>query len=203
MSDLLRLKLDKGVNVNEFLSFLDFHQFQYKKEEEEILNIQTMVNEKSYLVLIDENKLEEFKVLVLVYKDLLANKTMRDINIPIENSLIDYEKTRKINTIELVNDNEPSGEEIFKKANEGEVISEKDMEDSFYGNRKRKKNTKKEEPLQIILNKEEFLEDFEEETKIFDNQQAENKYLIIKDILKIIGLLIFTGILVLIFILIR
>jgi hypothetical protein len=207
MSDLLRLKLDKEVNVKEFLSFLDFHQFQYTKEEEEILNIQTMVNEKSYIVLIDENKLEEFKVLVLVYKDLLANKTMRQINISIEKSLIDYEKTRKINTIELVSQNEQSGDEIFKKANGGDVISEKDMEDSFYGNRKRKKDSKKdskkEEPLQIMLNKEEFLEDFQEDTKMFDNQQLENKYVGIKDILKIIGLLIFTGILVLIFMLIR
>jgi hypothetical protein len=203
MSDLLRLKLDREVNVKEFLSFLDFHQFQYKMEEEEILNIKTMVNEKSFLVLIDENKLEEFKVLVLVYKDLLANKTQRHLNIPIENSLIDYEKTRKINTIELVNENEPSGDEIFKKANEGELISERDMEDSFYGNRKRKKDSKKEEPLQIILNKEEFLEEFQEDTKVSDNQQTENKYVAIKDILKILGLLIFTAILILIFILIR
>lgn len=203
MSDLLRLKLDREVNEEEFLSFLDFHQFQYSIEEEEILNINTMINEKSSLVLIDEKKLEEFKVLVLVYKDLLANKSQRNLNIPIENSLIDYEKTRKINTIELVNDNEPSGDEIFKKANEGEVISEKDMEDSFYGHRKRKKDSKKDEPLQIILNKDEFLEEFQEETKMFDKLQLENKYEIVKDILKILGLVIFTAILVLIFILIR
>lgn len=203
MSDLLRLKLDREVNVEEFMSFLDFHQFQYKVEEEEILNIKTMINEKSSLILIDEKKLEEFKVLVLVYKDLLANKSQRNLNIPIENSLIDYEKTRKINTVELVNENEPSGDEIFKKANDGEVLSEKDMEDSFYGNRKRKKDSKKEEPLQIILDKEEFLEDFQEETKMFDKLQIENKYEMIKDILKITGLLIFTAILVLIFILIR
>lgn len=203
MSDLLRLKLDREVNVEEFLSFLDFHQFQYKIDEEEVLNIKTMINEKSSLVLIEEKKLEEFKVLVLVYKDLLANKSQRNLNIPIENSLIDYEKTRKINTIELVNEDEPSGEEIFKKANEGEAISEKDMEDSFYGHRKKKKDSKKDEPLKIILNKEEFLEDFQEETKMFDKQQLEVKYKIMKDILKIIGLLIFTAILVLIFILIR
>lgn len=199
MNDLLRLKLDKEVNVKEFLSFLDFHQFQYKTEEEDVLNIQTMVNEKNYLVLIDEKKLEEFKVLVLVYKDLLANKSSRDINIPIENSLIDYEKTRKINTIELVGENQPSGDEIFNKANQSEIVTEKDMEDSFYGHRKKKKDSKMEEPIKSILNKE----DFQEDIKVIEVENSEINNGSIKDIFKIFGLLIFAFILVLIFILIR
>ncbi len=199
MNDLLRLKIDREVNAKEFLSFLDFHQFQYKTEEEEILNIKTMDNEKSFLVIIDENKLEEFKVLVLVYKDLLANKTLRHLNIPIENSLIDYEKTRKINTIELLDDNKPTGDEIFSKANNGELITEKDMEDSFYGHRKKKKDVKQEEQLQIILNKEDFQEDIQK----IDNEQVESNNGVIKDIFKVLGLLIFTGILILVFILIR
>ncbi len=199
MNDLLRLKLDRDVNVKEFLSFLDFHQFQYKTEEEEILNIQTMVNEKSFLVVIDENKLEEFKVLVLVYKDLLANKTLRHLNIPIENSLIDYEKTRKINTIELVDENEPNGDEIFSKANNGEIATEKDMEDSFYGYRKKKKEPKKAEPIQIILKKE----DSQEDISMMDSEEVKSGNGFIKDLFKVLGLLIFTGILVLIFLLIR
>jgi hypothetical protein len=199
MSDLLRLKLDREVNVKEFLSFLDFHQFQYKAEEEEILNIQTMVNEKSFLVIIDENKLEEFKVLVLVYKDLLANKSLRHLNIPIENSLIDYEKTRKINTIELVDENSLNGDDIFTKANNGEPLTEKDMEDSFYGHAKRKKDAKKAEPIQLLLNKEDFVE----EIPMIDNEEVQGNSGFIKDIFKIIGLLIFTGLLVLVFILIR
>ncbi|KAF0091642.1 MAG: hypothetical protein FD141_1431 [Fusobacteria bacterium] len=199
MNDLLRLKLDREVNVKEFLSFLDFHQFQYKTEEEEILNIQTMVNEKSFLVLIDENKLEEFKVLVLVYKDLLANKSLRHLNIPIENSLIDYENTRKINTIELVDGNSPSGDEIFSKANNGELLTEKDMENSFYGHAKKKKDAKKAEPIQLLLNKEDFIE----EIPMIDNEEVQSNNGFIKDIFKTLGLLIFTGILVLVFILIR
>lgn len=199
MNDLLRLKLDREVNVKEFLSFLDFHQFQYKMEEEEILNIQTMVNEKSFLVIIDENKLEEFKVLVLVYKDLLANKSLRHLNIPIENSLIDYEKTRKINTIELVDENHQNRDEVFSKANNGEPITEKDMEDSFYGHARKKKDAKKAEPIQLLLNKEDFIE----EIPMIENEEVESKYGVIKDLFKTLGLLIFSGILVLIFILIR
>lgn len=199
MNDLLRLKLDREVNVKEFLSFLDFHQFQYKTEEEEILNIQTMVNEKSFLVIIDENKLEEFKVLVLVYKDLLANKNLRHLNIPIENSLIDYEKTRKINTIELADENQPSNNKISYKENNGELLTEKDMENSFYGHAKKKKDAKKAEPIQLLLNKEDFIE----EIPMIEKEEVKRNYEIIKDIFKILGLLIFTGILVLIFILIR
>ena len=201
MDDLLRLKLDRDVNVKEFLSFLDFHQFQYKKEEEDILNLETMLNEKSTIVLIDENKMEEFKVLVLVYKDLLANKSQRHLNIPIENSLIDYEKTRKINTIELVDENGPFGDELFSKANKGEAPTEKDMEDSFYGYKKKKKEARKDEPLSSILNKK----DFEDEIKMVENQdndEEEGKSVIL-EIIKIIGLLIFTCALVLIFVLIR
>lgn len=202
MDDLLRLKLDRDVNVKEFLSFLDFHQFQYKKEEEDILNLETMLNEKSTIVLIHENKMEEFKVLVLVYKDLLANKSQRHLNIPIENSLIDYEKTRKINTIELVDENGPIGDELFSKANKGEAPTEKDMEDSFYGYKKKKKEARKEETLSSILNKK----DFEDEIKMVENQDNvddEEGKSVIMEIIKIIGLLIFTCALVLIFVLIR
>lgn len=201
MDDLLRLKLDREVNVNEFLSFLDFHQFQYKKEDEDILDIQTMVNEKSTIILIDENKMEEFKVLVLVYKDLLANKSQRHLNIPIENSLIDYEKTRKINTIELVAENKPIGDELFSKANKGEAPTEKDMEDSFYGYKKKKKETRNSENINVVLNKK----DFDDEIQMMENieNDKDNNKGIILDILKIVGLLIFTCALVLIFVLIR
>ncbi len=202
MDDLLRLKLDRDLNVKEFLSFLDFHQFQYKIEEEEVLNIQTLVNEKSIIVLVNENKLEEFKVLALVYKDLLANKNLRNLNIPIENSLIDYENTRKINTIELVNDEKPNGDELFSKANKGEVPTERDMEDSFYGYKKRKKNDKKRELIQVVLNKEDFEKKDDDDILEYDDIDY-NKNEFIKDFLKTVGLLMFTGILVLIFILIR
>ncbi|MDD2370503.1 MAG: hypothetical protein PHQ32_00680 [Firmicutes bacterium] len=204
MDDLLRLKLDRELNVKEFLSFLDFHQFQYKIEEEEVLNIQTLVNEKSIIVLVSENKLEEFKVLALVYKDLLANKNLRQLNIPMGNSLIDYENTRKINTVELVNDEEPVGDELFSKANKGEAPTEKDMEDSFYGYKKRKKNDKPLESIQVVLNKEEFKENNKDD--IFDEDENKNDYNkneFIKDFFKTLGLLIFTIILVLIFLLIR
>ncbi len=201
MGDLLRLKLDRDVNVKEFLSFLDFHQFQYKIEEEEVLNIQTLANEKSIIALIDENKLEEFKVLVLVYKDLLVNKDLRNLNIPIENSLIDYENTRKINTIELVNDKEKKEEELFKKANNGEKPTEKNMEDSFYGHKKKKKADRKNEPIQAILNKEDFIEKDDDMLESHTVGGTGNQ--IAKNIFKTVGLLIFTGILILIFILIR
>lgn len=199
MDELVRLRLESDVDVQDFLSFLDFHQFHYETEEEEILNVKTMVNEKASIVLIEENKLEEFKVLVLVYKDLLANKNQRNLNIPIENSLIDYEKTRKINTIELLDEEQPEGDEIFKRANKGEVPDVKDMEDSFYGYKKKKKDGKP-DLLEVVLNKE----DLKEKDIMSDESiSTDRDFSFLKEILKLIGLLVFTGFLVLIFLLIR
>lgn len=201
MGNLLRLKLDSDLNVKEFLSFLDFHQFQYKVEEEAVLNIETLVNEKNIIVLVDENKLEEFKVLVLVYKDLLANKNLRHLNIPIENSLIDYENTRKINTIELIDNEEPKGDGVFTKIEEGNIPPEKNMEDSFYGHKKKKKTVKNSEPLLVILNKDDFKEQ-EDDILEFDEGSYKGTQLI-KDLFKVVGLLVFTSMLILTFILIR
>lgn len=206
MDNLLRLKLEKEIDVEEFLSFLNFHQFKFDIDEEDILNIQNMKNEKSIIIILDESKLEEFKVLVLVYKDLLANKDQRHLNIPIENSLIDYERTRKINSIQLVDDNSPVGDELFSKGNKGEAPTEKDMEDSFYGYKKKKKNGKNQEPLDLVLNKEhkEKIFDDKDKTLVFDEVlEDDEKNSVVKDIFKILGLTIFTGILILIFILIR
>ena len=140
MDKFVRLKLEKEIPLDDFLQFLDFHQFQYKVSDEEIIDFYSLSKENDRQLLIPEENFEEFKVMVLIYKDLLANKDQRSLNIPIENSIIDYEKTRKINREELFEQAEPIADEIFVKANEGEIPEVKDMEDSFYGYKKKKKD---------------------------------------------------------------
>lgn len=137
MDQYIKLKLDKDVNLDDFLQFLDFHQFRYKVSEEESVDFLTLDKEKIRSLYVPEENYEEFKVMALVYKDLLANQNLRNLNIPIENSIIDYEKTRRIHRDEIAAYQEPIADEIFAKANEGENPAEKDMEDSFYGYKKK------------------------------------------------------------------
>lgn len=192
MGKLVKLKLDKEINREEFLDFLNFHQFRYETEEDEVFNFNTMLNEKEVNFLISEDKIEEFKVMILIYKDLQASRKDRNLNIPIENSAIDYEKTRRINVVELKKEDFEEKEEpvfIKKEVAGGDSLS---MEDSFYGN----KSKKKEKRIAKAYLENEALE--EEEVKV-ESKRAR----LIKDILKIILLIIVIVLLLGIFLLIR
>ena len=140
MGKFVKLKLDKDIKMEEFLDFLNFHQFSFETEEEELFNFNTMINEKAINFLIPEEKIEEFKVMTLIYKDLQSSKQERNLNIPIENSSIDYEKTRKINVVELAKDQKKDDKVFVKDEEKNSDLNS--MEDSFYGNKKRKKNEK-------------------------------------------------------------
>ena len=70
MGRFVKLKLDKDIDIEEFLDFLNFHQFNFETEEEEVFNFNTMTNEKELNFLIPEDGIEEFKVMTLIYKDL-------------------------------------------------------------------------------------------------------------------------------------
>lgn len=196
MGRFVKLKLDKDINIEEFLDFLNFHQFGFETEEEEVFNFDKMSNEQELNFLIPEEKIEEFKVMTLIYKDLQESKLSRNLNIPIENSAIDYEQTRRINVVELTNMEEErkrQDEEIFRKGNTGS----NSMEDSFYGN----KSKKKEKRISDAYLENEILS---EDDKGVKKKKPQSKGTIfIKDILKIIGLLIIILILAGVFLLIR
>lgn len=201
MDKFVRLKLEKEIPLDDFLQFLDFHQFQYKVSDEEIIDFYSLSKENDRQLLIPEENFEEFKVMVLIYKDLLANKDQRSLNIPIENSIIDYEKTRKINREELFEQAEPIADEIFVKANEGEIPEVKDMEDSFYGYKKKKKDRESRNRKD-----EEILGDLAADTQVYE-QPAEDKALkkrpLALDLLFLFLLIIIAAVLVFVFVLIR
>lgn len=136
MGKFVKLKLDKDINIKEFLDFLNFHQFSF--ETEKVFNFDKMRNEHELNFLISEEKIEEFKVMTLIYKDLQESKLSRSLNIPIENSAIDYEKTRRINVVELTNMEEDKNNR-YKDVFEREYTDCNSMEDSFYGNKSKKK----------------------------------------------------------------
>ena len=201
MDKFVRLKLEKEIPLDDFLQFLDFHQFQYKVSDEEIIDFYSLSKENDRQLLIPEENFEEFKVMVLIYKDLLANKDQRSLNIPIENSIIDYEKTRKINREEFYEQAEPIADEIFVKANEGEIPEVKDMEDSFYGYKKKKKDRESR-----VRREEEFLDGPAADTQVYE-QPAAGKALkgrpVIMDVLLLLLLVIIAAFLVFVFVLIR
>lgn len=195
MGKFVKLKLDKDIKMEEFLDFLNFHQFSFETEEEELFNFNTMINEKAINFLIPEEKIEEFKVMTLIYKDLQSSKQERNLNIPIENSSIDYEKTRKINVVELAKDQKKDDKVFVKDEEKNSDLNS--MEDSFYGNKKRKKNEKK---ATVAFIDEEVEEDID--LKEPKRQKSKSGKFIV-DSLKIILLLGIIAILAFIFLLIR
>ena len=201
MGRFVKLKLDKDIDIEEFLDFLNFHQFNFETEEEEVFNFNTMTNEKELNFLIPEDGIEEFKVMTLIYKDLQESKLIRNLNIPIENSAIDYEKTRRINVVELTknpvkdeNDDDDDTPLFVKEKKEEKNSNDQSMEDSFYGN-KNKKNEKK--IVDAFLENEVFKE---EENKV-ESEKKQSSFL--KDFFKIIILLVIIGILAGMYMLIR
>lgn len=196
MGRFVKLKLDKDINIEEFLDFLNFHQFGFETEEEEVFNFDKMSNEQELNFLIPEEKIEEFKVMTLIYKDLQESKLSRALNIPIENSAIDYEKTRRINVVELTNmeeDKKKQDEDVFVRENTGS----NSMEDSFYGN----KSKKKEKRISDAYLENEIIS---EDDKGVKKKKPQSKGAIfVKDVFKIIGMLIVILILAGVFLLIR
>lgn len=201
MEEMVKLKIDKDINIQDFEGFLDFHQVDFESSKDDVLNFSTLEKETVNFISIPADRLEEMKVMILVYKDLVSNQDQRSLNISIENSTIDYERTRKFNIEEGIIEEEDEGEPflsegLFVKASSGEAPTEKDMEDSFYGYAKKKKaagRVKSDEEIQDF--NAALMEDFETEVV-----EKSNLWI---DILKIILLMGFAGILVAIYILIR
>lgn len=203
MEEMIKLRLDKDMSLEEFENFLGFHQFDYETETDEVLDFDTLEKERVHYVRVPEERLEELKVMILVYRDLMVNRALRDLNISIENSALDYERTRKFNAEDVRNgsavlvgeeesEEDGLGEELFAATSKGEAPTERDMEDSFYGRGQNKKNgivgfeiPEAEEPEALV-----------EELPV---KGSGNGVLV----LKILGWLIAGGVLVLSFILIR
>ena len=194
MGRFVKLKLDKDINIEEFLDFLNFHQFGFKTEEE-VFNFDKMSNEQELNFLIPEEKIEEFKVMTLIYKDLQESKLSRALNIPIENSAIDYEKTRRINVVELTNmeeDKKKQDEDVFVREN----IGSDSMEDYFYGN----KSKKKEKRISDAYLENEIIP--EDDKGVKKKKPQSKEAIFVKDVFKIIGMLIVILILAGVFLLI-
>ena len=193
MGRFVKLKLDKNINIEKFLNFLNFHQFGF--ETEEVFDFDKMSNEQELNFLIPEEKIEEFKVMTLIYKDLQESKLSRALNIPIENSAIDYEKTRRINVVERTNmeeDKKKQDEDVFVRENTGS----NSMEDSFYGN----KSKKKEKRISDAYLENEIIS--EDDKGVKKKKPQSKEAIFVKDVFKIIGMLIVILILAGVFLLI-
>lgn len=207
MDEMIRLRIDRKINMEEFRKFLEFHQVEFDTALEEVLNFSTLEREEVPYVIIPAGRLEELKVMILVYKDLVADEAQRSLNIPIENSVIDYERTRRFQAAdmeELASEAALQGEalaedgaEIFAASGQEEAPGERDLEDSFYGGPKKRPGRAKSQPPRDF--NEVLMEDFQQEEEAGKARTGS----LLLDLLKILGLLLLAGGLLLAFMLIR
>ncbi len=207
MDEMIRLRIDRKINMEEFRKFLEFHQVEFDTALEEVLNFSTLEREEVPYVIIPAGRLEELKVMILVYKDLVADEAQRSLNIPIENSVIDYERTRRFQAADAAapealqergsQSEGDGGAEIFAASGQEEAPGERDLEDSFYGGPKKRPGRMKNQAPRDF--NEVLMEDFQQE----EEARKPGKGRLLLDLLKILGLLLLAGILLLAFVLIR
>ena len=68
-----RVDVRGGKEFEELTAFLTFHQFSFKIGEEKAFDVEKLAEVKEQFLLIENNKIEEFKVLYCIFKDLKAN----------------------------------------------------------------------------------------------------------------------------------
>ena len=145
-----RVDVRGGKEFQELTTFLTFHQFSFKIGEEKTFDVEKLAEAKEEFLLIENDKIEEFKVLYCIFKDLKANLGVIEDKPAKEKKPMGDDTALRLVKEELllagIEDLETEKEEEspfqFRKEEENENKG-KPLEEVFYDKKAREKKPKK------------------------------------------------------------
>lgn len=93
MAEKYKLKLPESMDADGLVSFLTFHQFPFEKETDTVVDLDGTEKVDGTYLLIDKDKLDEFKVLACIFKDLKVSDRETDLGKKMEEGLKGAEET--------------------------------------------------------------------------------------------------------------
>ncbi|WP_162473970.1 hypothetical protein [endosymbiont 'TC1' of Trimyema compressum] len=145
-----RVDVKVGKEFEELNTFLTFHQFPFKLGEEKTFDVEKLAEVKDQFLLIENDKIEEFKVLYCIFKDLKANSGVIEDKPVTEKRPMGDDTALRLVKEELllagIEDLEAKQEEEspfqFRKEEEKEN-QDKPLEEAFYDKKGKKKKKEK------------------------------------------------------------
>ena len=87
MAEKYKLKLPESMDVDGLVSFLTFHQFPFEKEVDTVMDLDGVEKTEGAYLLIDKERLDEFKVLSCIFRDLKTSGREGDLGKKMEEGL--------------------------------------------------------------------------------------------------------------------
>ena len=152
----VRVDIKVGKEFEKLITFLTFHQFPFKLCEEKIFNVEKLLKTKEQFLLIENDKVEEFRVLYRIFKNLKVNSVVIENKPVIEKKSTGDDRALRLIKEELLSEDiedleaEQKEESPFQFRKEEEKENQyKSLEEVFYG-----KKSNKEEKKQKIAKQE-------------------------------------------------
>lgn len=144
-----RVDVKGGKEFKELTTFLTFHQFPFRIGEEKTFDIEKLAEVKEEFLLLDNGKIEEFKVLYCIFKDLKANAGVIEEKPVVKDRPMGDDTAIRLVKEELLLAGEENltdeEESPFQFRKEAEAANEdKPLEEAFYDKKSRGKKDKKE-----------------------------------------------------------